>query len=67
MNNKTELSENEGTLDLASLWISRLDRGLNPEEEAQLLNWLHESESHAREFFNLAALWDNLSSLNKFK
>ena len=67
MNNKTELSEKEGVLDLASLWISRLDRGLNAEEEAQLLDWLHDSETNAREFFQLAALWDNLSSLDKFR
>ncbi len=67
MNAKTETTEKWEVKDLASLWISRLDRGLNVEEERQLLHWLHASEEHAREFFSLAALWDNLSALNKFR
>lgn len=55
------------TTDLASLWISRIDRGLSPIEEQQLHSWLRECDSHATAFFGLAALWDNLSSLEKFR
>jgi len=54
-------------VDLASIWISRIDRGLTPSEEQMLRSWLAENESHAEAFFNLASLWDNLSSLKKFR
>ena len=67
MSNESELTKKEEILELASLWISRLDRGLSPEEEMALNRWLDESEVHAKEFVNLATLWDNLSSLSRFR
>lgn len=67
MSNESELTKKEEILELASLWISRLDRGLTPEEEMALNRWLDESEVHAKEFVSLATLWDNLSSLSRFR
>ncbi len=67
MSNESELTNKEEILELASLWISRLDRGLNQQEEIELNQWLDASEHHAKEFMHLAALWDNLSSLSRFR
>ena len=67
MNTKSDIANRDGALELASMWISRIDRGLDAEEEKLLAEWLKESESHMEALFNLATLWDNLSSLNKFK
>lgn len=67
MNTKSDLAKKGGALELASVWISRIDRGLDPDEERMLGEWLKESECNMEALFSLATLWDNLSSLNKFK
>lgn len=51
----------------ASDWISKIDRGLNQEEESSLHRWLAESDQNRHVLTNMATLWDNLSSLKRFR
>jgi len=58
-NNKEKIQEQ------ACLWISRLDRGLSHDEEAQLTAWVHKRESHHTALLKMASYWDNLTVLNE--
>ena len=49
----------------ASLWISRMDRGLNPEEKQRLVAWINQNNSHHEALMKMASLWDDLSVLNE--
>jgi transmembrane sensor len=49
----------------ASLWVSRMDRGLSKDEEKQFQEWMKQSDFHRNSIFSLAALWDDLSVLNE--
>lgn len=51
----------------ASLWISRIDRGLSEREQDELQDWLKTSDSHKECLFELAALWDDLSVLHELQ
>ncbi|KXI30410.1 FecR family protein [Paraglaciecola hydrolytica] len=46
-------------------WISRIDRGLSPDEQHTLQNWTTISESHRQILFEMAQTWDDLSVLNE--
>ena len=48
----------------ASLWVVRIDnRELTEQERQTLHDWLASSESHRREFRELAAVWNSLDAL----
>jgi transmembrane sensor len=49
----------------ASLWVSRMDRGLSQEEQLNFQLWAKQSDFHRSALFSLAALWDDLSVLNE--
>lgn len=49
----------------ASEWLSRLDRGLQPPERAQLERWLAADPRHARMLVDMAALWDDMETLRE--
>jgi len=49
----------------ASLWISRLDRGLTLEEKQELISWMNQNKKHHESLLSLASLWDDLSVLNE--
>lgn len=53
------------TEDQASLWISRLDRGLSASEHAALEAWLDENPAHRDEFLRQARFWDKTESLSR--
>jgi transmembrane sensor len=61
----TQFSSKQTIQEHASLWISRMDRGLTADEQKTLSIWLNESDAHKDALFNLAKLWDDLSVLNE--
>lgn len=56
---------NKDTMDEASLWITRLDRGLTNQEQTELKIWLQDSDTHRETFMRLVTLWDKMESLSK--
>jgi transmembrane sensor len=49
----------------ASLWISRMDRGLSQQEKQELIAWINQNGKHHEALLSLASLWDDLSVLNE--
>lgn len=49
----------------AASWITKVERGLSPEEERALQQWLLASRAHHREFLEMAKLWDKMESLER--
>lgn len=67
MSNVSKFSSKDEIYEEASLWVSRIDRGLSSEETLHLQKWMAASQSHRRILFELAQLWDDLSVLNELK
>ncbi|PAJ76139.1 hypothetical protein CJF42_01270 [Pseudoalteromonas sp. NBT06-2] len=65
MTNVTKFNSKQVIQEQASLWISRMDRGLSIDEQNKLSIWLNKSDVHKDTLFNLAKLWDDLSVLNE--
>lgn len=65
MNNVHQFSSKEDIQAQASLWISRLDRGLSSDEQTELKSWIAESQSHRKALTEMASLWDDMSVLNE--
>lgn len=64
MNNVVQLVSHQQVMEEASLWIARLDRGLDVEEEANLRIWLEQSAQHVDAFLELAETWDDAGRLH---
>jgi transmembrane sensor len=56
---------NKDPIDEASLWITRLDRGLSNQELSELKTWLQVSPAHVETFMQLVELWDKMESLSQ--
>ncbi|WP_435276980.1 FecR family protein [Psychrobium sp. nBUS_13] len=65
MNNVSQFVRKEDIQAQASLWISKLERGLSDEEMQELTRWIHRHEENHRQLLQMAAFWDNLSVLNE--
>jgi transmembrane sensor len=63
MSNVIEM--NKDPMDEASLWITRLDRGLSEQEQVELKVWLNISDTHLETFMQLVKLWDKMGSLTQ--
>jgi transmembrane sensor len=63
MSNVIEM--NKDPMDEASLWITRLDRGLSEQEQLELKAWLNISHTHVEIFMQLVKLWDKMESLSQ--
>ena len=63
MSNVIEM--NKDPMDEASLWITRLDRGLSEQEQIDLKVWLNLSHTHLETFMQLVKLWDKMESLSQ--
>ncbi len=48
----------------ASLWVTRLDRGLSDEETNTLRRWLSQNPKHKHCLLEMATLWDRMDSLS---
>lgn len=58
-----QLPARASTDEEAAAWMARLDRGLSPDEQARLHEWLRADAKNADALLALAALWDDLDVL----
>lgn len=65
MSNVVGINLNKDPIDEASLWITRLDRGLSNLELSELKTWLQASPTHVETFMQLVKLWDKMESLSQ--
>lgn len=65
MSNVIHINEREHLQEQACEWISRIDRGLNSEEQKALAQWVAQSEQHQTMLFEMASLWDDLSVMRQ--
>ncbi|MFT4746101.1 MAG: transmembrane sensor [Congregibacter sp.] len=65
MSKVIDININKDPMDEASLWITRLDRGLSNEEQVELKVWLQVSSNHLETFMQLVNLWDKMESLSQ--
>ena len=59
------LESRESLQEIASLWVSRMDRGLSSSEHPELIAWINQDRKHQEMLFKIATLWDDLSVLNE--
>lgn len=64
MTNVYSLPPQKRSLDEASDWLAKLDRGLAPAEEQELTTWLSQHPENRRALLRLASLWDKMDSLS---
>ncbi|MBD3585222.1 hypothetical protein HHX48_05700 [Salinimonas sp. HHU 13199] len=67
MNNISHFTSKDEIYEQASLWISRIDRGLSEDEKKALTQWLNASQGHRRILFELAGTWDDMSVLSELQ
>jgi len=60
-----ELPNVERISDEASLWLSRLDRGLSAREEKEFQRWMVRDKRHRDTLFHMATYWDKMDSLSR--
>lgn len=65
MSNIYNISPTEKTFDEASLWVSKLDRGLTAEEKSELGEWLAESDRHRLILIKMGQAWDKAEVLSR--
>lgn len=65
MTNVYPLSPQKHSVDEASEWLAKLDRGLSTVEEQELKTWLAQQPEHRRALLRLASLWDKMDSLSR--
>lgn len=64
MSNVYPLKSDEKYIAESSEWISKLDRGLNDAETAELKQWLVLDTEHPKMLLKIATLWDKMDVLN---
>jgi len=65
MNNVSQFHTKEQIQEQACLWISRMDRGLSPNEQKELVIWCNQNVSHHSTLLEMASYWDDVSVLNE--
>jgi len=65
MSNISQFNTQAQIQEQASLWISRMDRGLSQRERQELIAWINQNRKHHESLLSLASLWDDLSVLNE--
>lgn len=55
----------EAKIEIASLWVAKLDRELSRSEALELKVWATEDKSHIQILLETAKLWDNMSAMNR--
>ncbi len=65
MSNISQFNTKEQIQEQASLWVSRMDRGLSQQERQELIAWINQNRKHHESLLSLASLWDDLSVLNE--
>ena len=65
MSKVVDINVNKDPMDEASLWITRLDRGLSNQELSEIKIWLKASNTHTETFMQLVQLWDKMETLSQ--
>lgn len=65
MNNVYTLPDSNAIYDRASVWITKIDKGLTARDEVDLQAWLDESQENRATFMKMAQLWDQMDALAK--
>jgi transmembrane sensor len=65
MSNVSQFHTKEQIQEQACLWISRMDRGLSPTEQRELVIWCNQNTSHHSTLLDMASYWDDVSVLNQ--
>src|SRR5688572_22186444 len=65
MSNVHELPERIDPLDEASLWLARIDRGLDAQSHELLRQWLAASPANAAVLLEVARVWDKTDVLTR--
>jgi transmembrane sensor len=60
-----EFPNGNQSVDEASLWIARVDKGLSAKDEEELKAWLFASKANHATFMKMAKLWDRMDVLAK--
>jgi len=63
MGNVRTLQPDEERLDAASLWISRMDRGLSRDERSDLCSWIEADPANRAALLELARTWDRMDAV----
>lgn len=67
MSKVSQFNSKDDIAEQASLWVSRLDRGIDAQEKKELVTWLNLSKAHYQALIKMAALWDDLTVLEELK
>jgi len=65
MSNVSQFHTKEQIQEQACLWISRMDRGLSPTEQRELVIWCNQNAKHHSPLLEMASYWDDVSVLNE--
>lgn len=65
MSDILEFNKRARVRDEASLWLTRLQEGLDAEQQQQLSSWLVADQAHEVELLDLATIWDELEVLTE--
>jgi transmembrane sensor len=65
MSNVHSFTSKDAIREEACLWVSRIDRGLTPEEKSEIRQWASISSTHAIELKLAAEFWDETSVLQE--
>jgi len=65
MSNVSQFHTKEQIQEQACLWISRMDRGLSPTEQRELVIWCNQNAKHHSTLLEMASYWDDVSVLNE--
>lgn len=65
MTNVYSLPPQKRSVDEASEWLAKLDRGLSTAEQQELEAWVAQHPEHRRTLLRLAALWDKMDTLSR--
>ena len=65
MSNISQFHTKEQIQEQACLWISRMDRGLSPTEQRELVVWCNQNTKHHATLLEMASYWDDVSVLNE--
>jgi transmembrane sensor len=60
-----QFTSNEERLEQASLWIAKIDRGLNQAELSEYRLWIAASQSNKDTLTQMASMWDKMDALER--
>ena len=65
MNNIRPMPSKERLYDQASQWIVKMDKGLSPDEETALREWLQADPQNYSILMEMTQLWDKMDAMSR--